>query len=137
MDLLKDWRFLIFVYIILAGVWGVVQKVASAELNVMTLSFVSFLSAAFVVTLLTFKGVELYSTKGVLTAVIGGVLGGIATIAFYGALKNAPVSLVVPLSSMSILVTVILAHFVLKESISLRHFAGIALGTVAIILLSK
>lgn len=139
MDWLKDWRCLILFYIVLAGVWGVVQKFASMKLNTMTLSFVSITSAALVVIIasISMKNLQFSSFKGVSTAALGGVLGGVATIAFYGALRKAPASIVVPLGSLSLVITVILAHFFLKETIGMKHMAGILFGILAIILLSR
>lgn len=136
MDWFKDWRFLIIFYIVCTGIWGVVQKLASMKLNTMTLSFVAVISASLVVAVASIKGLQFHSLKGVLTAVLGGFLGGVATIALYGALRRAPASIVIPLSSLSVVITVILSYFFLKETIGIRHIAGIIFGILAIFLLT-
>jgi transporter family protein len=137
MDYFKDWRFLILLYIVCAGIWGVVQKCASMKLNTMTLSFVSVMSGAIVVSIASIKELQFGSLKGVLIASFGGVLGGIAAIAFYGALRKAPASIVIPLSSLSLVITVVLSYFFLREVIEIRHIAGIVLAILAIFLLTS
>lgn len=136
-EFLKDWRILIFFYIVCTGIWGVVQKFASMKLNTLTLSFVSITSALLVVSIASLKELQFDSKEGILTAALGGALGGMATIAFYGALRRAPANIVIPLSSLSIVITVILSHFVLKETIGMRQVVGIVFGMFAIFLLSK
>ena len=136
-ELLTDWRILVFVYIVCTGVWGVVQKFASTHLNTATLSFVSVGCALLIVIAVSIKQLRLYPLKSVFIAAFGGVLGGVASVALYGALRRAPASVVIPLSSLSLVITVILSHIFLRETLGIRHIAGIISGLLAIFLLTK
>jgi len=72
----------------------------------------------------------------VAAAASAGALGGIASLAFYGALRDGSASVVVPLSSLYLVLTVVLSYTFLGESIGPRQLAGVALGLVAMALLA-
>ena len=133
---MKDWRFYVFLYIVFSGIWGVVVKFASMRLGALTATFVAVTSSAIVVAVLTFRGLHLQWTGGMLAAVAGGLLGGLSAVAFYSALRQAPASVVVPLSSLYLVVTVLLSHVFLGEAIGARQWVGIAFGLLAIALLA-
>jgi len=133
----NDWRFLIILYLVLTGFWGVVAKVSASRLNPFTATFIGVTSCWIVVALGTFSRVKLESKVGVAAAITCGLISGMGALAFYGALKNAPAGVVVPLSSFYVVITAILAHFLLGETLGLRQMAGIGLGIAAIALLAK
>lgn len=133
---LDDWRVLVFVYIVSSGLWGVLAKVAATRLDAMTASFVAVTSATAVVATVALRGLHWHSASGVAAAAAGGLLGGIASLALYGALRYGPANTVIPLSSLYLVLTVVLSWVFLGESITLRHLAGVAFGLVAIALLS-
>jgi uncharacterized membrane protein len=69
--------------------------------------------------------------------VITGALSGFGNIAFYAALsKGGKVSMVVPMVGLAPLVTVILAFFILKESLNRTQQIGLVLALGSIYLLS-
>ena len=133
----KDWRFFILLYIVCSGVWSVLAKFASIRLGVLTTTFVAVTSAAVVVTMATFRELQFQSASGVAAAAIGGVLGGFASLALYSALRQAPVSVVMPLSSLYLILTVPLSYLFLGESIGVRQLLGIAFGLLAIALIAR
>lgn len=137
MDIFNNWRLLIFWYLIVTGVWGVLVKLASARLNLFTLSFVAGTSAWFTVIVFSFTKLSWQSGVGILTAVLCGILGGISIIIFYGALKLAAANVVIPLSSLYVFVTVVLSYIFLGETITLKHLLGIILGFIAVVLLAS
>jgi uncharacterized membrane protein len=132
-----DWRFLIILYLILTGVWGVVAKVSASRLNPFTATFIGVTSCWIVVTLASFSRLQLGSKVGIAAAITCGIISGVGALAFYGALKNAPAGIIIPLSSLYVVITVVLAHFLLGETIGLRQAAGIVLGIISIVLLVK
>lgn len=134
---MEDWRVLVPVYIACSGVWGILAKIAAVRLGHLTSSFVAVTTATTVVAVVAFRDLEWRSGAGILAAAAGGVLGGIASIALYGALRQGPASLVLPLSSLYLVLTVLLSLVFLGESIDLRQVAGIAFGLAALMLLSK
>ena len=74
--------------------------------------------------------------RGLFFAVLTGLLGGLGNIAFYMALVPGKASVVVPITSLSPLVTVLLAVVAMKEKVNRRQWAGVALALTAIYLLS-
>jgi bacterial/archaeal transporter family protein len=74
--------------------------------------------------------------RGIFYAFLTGLLGGGGNVAFYLALKGGSASTVVPLTSLSPLVTVLVGVVFLKERMSRRQYSGLALALVAIYLLS-
>jgi transporter family protein len=67
-------------------------------------------------------------------AAVCGVVGGFLVIIFYSVLKQAPASVVIPVSTLYVLVTVVLSYLCLGEVVTLKQVAGIVLGLVSIYL---
>ena len=133
----NDWRFLIFVYLFLTGVWGVLAKISASRLNPFTSTFIAVTSCWVVVAVTSFSKLKWQSGVGIFAAITCGMISGIAAIAFYGALKIAPASVIVPLSSLYVVLTVVLAYFFLGETFGVRQIVGIILGILAIVLLTN
>ena len=136
MEIFQNWRIWILVYLVLLGVWGVMVKVASVRLNALTVTFVSTTAAWLTVVFFSLPRLNFSSRFGDSIALLCGVIGGITSIIFYGVLKYAPASIVIPLTTLYILVTVVLSYAFLGETISLRQAAGILLGIAAVFLLT-
>ena len=136
MDILNNWRFLIIVYILIAGVWSFLVKIASTHLNPWTMAFVALTSAWLTVAGFSFSKLNWQSNFGIAMAAICGCLGGISALLFYHIIKKVPASIVIPVSSLYIVVTVILSYFILGESISIQKIVGIVFGLIAIVLLT-
>ena len=134
---LDDWRVLVLVYIVCSGLWSVLAKVAASRLDPRTATFVAVMTAAVVVAAATLRGLHWQSGSGVAAAASAGALGGVASLAFYGAMRHGLASVVVPLSSLYLVLTVVLSYMFLGESIGPRQLAGVALGLVAMALLAK
>jgi len=74
---------------------------------------------------------------GLAFAVLTGLLGGLGNLAFFAALERGSASVVVPLTSLSPLVTVLVGVAALKESMRPRQWFGVVLALLAIYLLSQ
>jgi uncharacterized membrane protein len=135
--MLKDWRFLLFINLFLSGVWGLLAKISASRLNPFTATFIAVTSCWVVVAATCFSKLQWQSRVGIVAALSCGLISGLAAIAFYGALREAPVSVIVPLSSLYIVLTSFLAYFFLGEAMGIKQLAGIALGILAIILLAN
>jgi bacterial/archaeal transporter family protein len=72
--------------------------------------------------------------RGILYAVLTGVAGTLATLFYLVAVSKGSSSIVLPLTSLYPAITVVLAFFILKEPMTLRHSIGIILAILAIIL---
>jgi transporter family protein len=66
-----------------------------------------------------------------------GLSTAVGLFCFFRALALGKAALVVPLTAMYPVVTVVLSWLFLKESITLRHLAGVVLALVAVWLLSE
>lgn len=131
------WRFFILAYIVCSGIWSVLAKFASSRLNPSTQTLVAVTTASAVVIIATFRGFRWQSSVGMAAALVCGVLGGVASIAFYNALRQAPASVVMPLSSLYLVLTVVLSFLFLGERLGLKQYAGILFGLIAIVLLTS
>lgn len=68
--------------------------------------------------------------------IAGGIAAAIATILFFLAMQQAPLSKVVPVVNLSVVVAVFLSVVLLNEVISLRIAAGIIFAIISIYLLT-
>lgn len=109
--MLRDWRFLILINLLLTGVWGVLAKISASRLNPFTATFIAVTSSWLVVAAASFSKLQWQSKVGIVAALTCGLISGLAAIAFYGALKEGPASVIVPLSSIYIVLTSFLAYF--------------------------
>ncbi len=132
-----NWRLLIVIYILLAGVWGTLVKVASDRLNPLTISFVVSSSAWLTVATVALPRLDFQNKTGVWIAAVCGLMGGFLVIIFYTVLKQAPASVVIPVSTLYVLVTVVLSYLFLGEAITIKQLTGIVLGLVSIYLLTS
>jgi transporter family protein len=132
-----NWRLLIVIYILLAGVWGTLVKVASDRLNPLTISFVVSTSAWLTVAAVALPRLDFQNKTGVWVAAVCGLMGGFLVIIFYTVLKQAPASVVIPVSTLYVLVTVVLSYLFLGEALTIKQLAGIVLGLVSIYLLTS
>ncbi len=65
--------------------------------------------------------------RDVLFICLSGVATGASWLCFYRALQDGPASLVVPIDKLSILVTVVLAYFAFKETLTRKALVGLIL----------
>lgn len=73
------------------------------------------------------KEIPTISKKSWIYLLLSGMATGISWLCYYHALQDGNASVVVPIDKLSILVTVIFSHFVLKEVISNRTKLGLTL----------
>ncbi len=74
--------------------------------------------------------------RGVSLAMGAGVLGFAGALCYLYAVTRGPVSLIAPVSALYPIVTILFAFIFLREKITLVQGVGIALGLVAIILIT-
>jgi transporter family protein len=133
------WLFYTLLTALLWGVWGFEAKLlmdrASPYAGQVLFTFGLVVPLAVVlVSKRRFSGE--HRGRGMFYAVLTGLLGGGGNIAFYVALNSGSASTVVPLTSLSPLVTVLVGVVFLKERMRARQYGGLALALVAIYLLS-
>ncbi len=133
MGITSNWRFLAVCYILTFGLWGFLLKVISKKLDWKTMIFYVWMTVFLLCCIFVFRNIKLGWSKIHILAIVAGIVAAIGTIAFYKALSLAPATLVIPLSSQYILVTVLLCTFFLKELLSLRIVAGIVCSIAAML----
>lgn len=130
-----DWRMLALLYMVGAGVWGFLVKLVADRVDWWTTAGL-FLSANFVVVaLVCLPRMAWEWGRPQALAVAGGVIAGLASLAFYRAAGMAEATRLIPLASQSIVITVVLAAVFLREPVTLRTLAGVACAVGAVILL--
>ena len=75
-------------------------------------------------------------SKGVIFAILSGLVGTLGTIPFLYALSKGRASVVVPMTSLYPLVTIILSLLILREPMTLKQGFGIFFALVALLLFS-
>jgi transporter family protein len=138
--MLPPWFWLSLVTVILWGAWGLQSKVIADKISpwMNQVLFPIGLLPLMAWTLLVRTERRQTSVRtGTSWAFITGVLGGTGNIAFLAALgSGGKAAIVVPLVGLAPLVTVILAFFLLKESLTRAQMAGLVLALASIYLLS-
>lgn len=134
------WLIYSLLTIVLWGIWGATSKAVASDINAY-LNQVLFTMGLLPLLVLVIRSPRLAGGKnrkrGISYAFITGVLGGTGNILFFTSLTmGGRAAVVVPITSLSPLVTVILAFAVLREKISTSQILGLAVAFVAIYLLS-
>ena len=122
------------------GLYGVAAKIAVREVGLQVLIW-SQVASLTLFPLYFFLFKEMLPIKfdgaGIAWALGAGGLGVSGGVILYLLLRDAPASVVIPISALYPVVTAIVAYFFLQEAITPTRLAGIALAVVAIWLLSS
>jgi len=126
--------------LVVLGFWGacgILQKLSTNHIS--AASALIWLVVGYILLLpLLYPGKVLfhYSTQNIIWGLLSGFLSTLGSCGLYAALKSGgKASIVVPISAMYPLVVVVLAPFILRESITLVQGCGVACA-LAVALLS-
>jgi transporter family protein len=121
------------------GMWGFLSKVATQQLPPQAVYLLAVGGHVVVVGYLWLAGGLALSGHpwGLAAALVAGLCMAFGLLCFFKALALGAATVVVPLTALYPLVTVVLSWAVLREDLTLRHLAGIALALAAGWLLSK
>jgi len=137
---LPAWLVYSILTLVLWGIWGVTSKAISDDINAYTNQVLFAIGMLPLLLLVGFSprlagGVR--RKRGIFYAFITGILGGTGNIAFFKSLMvGGKASVVVPATSLSPVVTVLMGYFVLKERLTAVQKLGFLLALAAIYLLS-
>lgn len=127
--------------LILWGAYGITAKFAIHEIGLQILVWSPLVSVILLpIYFILFKElspIKLDNVPGLLWAIVTALLGISGTVVLYWLLRDAPASIVIPISALYPVVTALLAFFILHEELTLVRIAGIGLAVVAIWLLSS
>lgn len=136
MALFKDWRVLVLITVFSWGLWGFLAKVASVKLNWQTLCLYVGVAMTAVILAACITRATFTPDRSHFLALLAGIFAGVGSLSFYKAIEKAPASVVIPISTQYIILTVILSTLILHEPLLIRRIIGLLFGIMAIILLS-
>lgn len=121
------------------GLWAFFSKLAGRTLAPdVTLVVTYVVGSLFGVGYLLYReGVPTLSTSGLGYGILGGAFFGVGGLSYYAALKTGSTSVTTTVAALYFAVTTVLAVFVLGESLAPQEVAGLALATVAVVLLAS
>ena len=137
--MMPAWLAYTLLTVVLWGVWGFESKILVNRTSPYTgqVLFTAGLVVPVVFVLMSPRRFAGSRRKlGFTFAFLTGLLGGLGNVVFFAALEKGRASAVVPLTSLSPLVTVLVGVLVLKEKMRRSQYIGLALALVAIYLLS-
>jgi len=140
---LPKWIFFSLLTILLYGLMGVVAKFASNTISPLLIQVISSFGMVPVLAMLIFKSKAKRAVSGklnygIIFSVLIGLLSVLAAVSQYVAFsKGGPASIVVPIISLSSLVTVLLAIYMFKEKLNRYQVAGIVFSIIAIMMFNE
>lgn len=131
-----SWLFHTLLTMLLWGIWGAMSKPVSTALSsweVQTFSVAGLMPVIVALALYQARTDGMRFNRGWWYGFIAGVVGSMGNLACFQAMNvGGKAAAVIPLTSLYPLVTVVLAHFFLKEKLQRIHAAGIGLSLAAI-----
>jgi bacterial/archaeal transporter family protein len=135
---MQGWMLPTFGALILWGFWGFIPKLTTHYLSprsAVVYEVMGGLLLALIV-LASSKFQLDFHPKGSAFAIVTGMLGLLGAFCFLLAVSKGPVTLVATTSALYPVVSVLLAVFILHESVTFKQLAGIALAILAMILVT-
>jgi len=135
---MKEWLLPTFGTIVFWGLWGFIPKITTKYISPKSAIVFETLGGIIlgIVILISLNFKPDIHPKGVLLAVLTGLLGFAGALCFLYAALKGPISLVAVLSALSPIITVLLAMFFLNETITIKQGLGIVLGLGAVVLIA-
>ena len=137
--MMPAWLVYTLITVLFWGVWGFESKLLMDRTSPYTgqVLFTAGLVVPVIFVLMSPKRFAGRRRKfGFFLAFLTGLLGGLGNVGFFVALAKGSASVIVPLTSLSPLVTVLVGVLVLKEKMRRVQYIGLALALVSIYLLS-
>ena len=124
--------------LVLWGVWGFFQKLATNHMLPRTVFLFSALGAIVVIlaVLTTGKFEFSLSADGIFFAVIAGVCSSVGGLLFLAAVSRGEASVVITFTALYPVVTVILSFSLLREAVTVKQGMGIVLALLSMVLLA-
>lgn len=135
---MSSWFLPAFATFICWGIWGFIPKITIRYVNPMSaLIFESIGVAIAGFTALALLGFRPEThPKGIGLGILTGIVGMIGALGFLLAVRSGKVSVVAMFTAMSPVVTIVLAHLLLNEPITLKEGLGILCAFAAMALLA-
>lgn len=124
--------------LILWGVWGLFQKLATNQMpprNVYLAAVVGMIGVALVVFTTGDTRLQM-NARGLFFAFLAGICSSLGGFLFLHAVSRGKASIVIPFTALYPLVTIILSFTILKEAITVKQGMGIVLALISMVLLA-
>ncbi|CAN5882025.1 DMT family transporter [soil metagenome] len=135
----RPWLLFALVTMVFWGIWGALIEIpekagfpATLGYSVWALTMIPCAIAALFIINWRLE----YDARSIFFGSVVGLLGAGGQLVLFQALREGPAYIVFPVISLYPVITIFLSSVVLKESTTRRHWVGIALALVAILLLS-
>jgi bacterial/archaeal transporter family protein len=124
--------------LLLWGVWGLFQKLATNQMSPRNVYLVGAGGAITVVlVVLASSGFSIQvNTRGILYAVLAGICSSLGGLSFLHAVSKGKASIVIPFTALYPLITIILSFTILRETITAKQGMGIVLALISMVLLA-
>ena len=138
----RGWLFYAVLSAVFASLTSILGKIgiSGVDSNLGTaIRTIIVLIMAWVMVFVTKKQDELKKIDGksMVFICLSGLTTGLSWLCYYKALQDGQASIVVPIDKLSILVTVAFSYIVLKERLTKKSFAGLAMITAGTLMLVK
>jgi transporter family protein len=135
----KEWALYSALALLAWGLWAFLPKLALGFLDPKTAFMFEVIggaiTGAFLVLILQ-PQLEAVEIRGIIPAILTGMLGYIGLLCFMYAIREGKICVVAPLTALYPVVTLALAMIFLKEKINIVQFAGIILALISVVLIS-
>ena len=124
--------------LMLWGVWGLFQKLATNQMtprNVYLAAVLGMIVVALVVFAMSDVPLQM-NARGVFLALLAGICSSLGGFLFLHAISRGKASVVIPFTALYPLVTIILSVTVLNETITARQGVGIVMALISMVLLA-
>jgi len=124
--------------LIMWGVWGVFQKLATMQMPPRSVYFISAMGAVSVVILILFtsNSPRQINFEGSLFAVLAGICSSLGGLLFLQAMNRGEASIVITFTALYPVISILLSFALLKETISVKQSIGIILALFSMVLLA-
>jgi transporter family protein len=124
--------------LLLWGVWGVLQKLATNHMPPRIVYLVSALGAIAVVLVIvaTSRFPLALSAEGTLFALVAGICSAVGGLLFLHAVSNGEASVVITFTALYPVVSIILSFALFREAVTLKQGIGIVLALLSMVLLA-
>ncbi|MCS7258722.1 MAG: EamA family transporter [candidate division WOR-3 bacterium] len=131
-----DYRIYSAIALIFWGLWAYFSKILAYYIKTEHLAFYTTLGSFIAITLYAGFRTKIVFNEYSLWAIVVGAIATIGTFAFYAAMVRGPLTVVITVSNLYIIIPIILGVIFLKEALTFKHFLGIILALIGIVLLS-
>ncbi|MDE6357040.1 MAG: EamA family transporter [Eubacteriales bacterium] len=133
------WLFYAILSAFFAGATSILAKIGIQNVNsnlatAIRTTVILFLAWGIAFASGSISGISSIGKKSLLFLIISGLATGASWIFYFKALSLANASKVVPIDKLSIVFSILLAFFILKEAISIKAFIGIVLICIGILM---